>query len=341
MSERRLDRANMVVGERTTRHAEPPVPVICLYGPTASGKTEFAMACVDHFGCELISVDSALVYRGLDIGTAKPDAETLQRYPHRLVDVADPWTPYSAADFARDAARAIRAIHARGRVPLLVGGTMLYFRALLDGLNTLPPADFETRAQLLRELEAHGLAPLSAELARVDPDTSARLSANDTQRTLRALEVWRGTGKPLSSWQAVPAQSIISLAPLELVLWPEPRQCLHKRIATRFDLMLKAGFLEEVERLRSDSRIHRNLPSMRSVGYRQAWQYLEGECDFDSFRERSIAATRQLAKRQFTWLRRDSAAQRHNPYGPAPDTHPFTQRITSWLETQGDRHPHT
>ncbi|MEM6986058.1 MAG: tRNA (adenosine(37)-N6)-dimethylallyltransferase MiaA [Pseudomonadota bacterium] len=311
-------------------------PVVCLYGPTASGKTDFAIECADAFGCELISVDSALVYRGLDVGTAKPDADTLARYPHWLVDVVDPWTPYSAADFCRDAASAIETICSKGRVPLLVGGTMLYFRALLNGLNALPPADRAVRDALQAEMQSRGLAALRAELAEVDPVADARLSANDTQRTLRALEVWRGTGKSLSDWQAEPVKPLLPLRTLELALWPEPRAQLHANIETRFDQMLQRGFLAEMEALRADQRLHADLPSMRSVGYRQAWQYLDGECDFDQFRARAIAATRQLAKRQFTWLRSLKAVPHHNPYEPGQHTHPFMQRISAWLETLRD-----
>ncbi|MEM7379479.1 MAG: tRNA (adenosine(37)-N6)-dimethylallyltransferase MiaA [Pseudomonadota bacterium] len=310
--------------------------VICLYGPTASGKTEFALQCADAFGCELVSVDSALVYRGLDIGTAKPDAVTQAQYPHKLVDVVDPWEHYSAADFCRDAAQAIRDAHAAGRVPLLVGGTMLYFRALLEGLNTLPASDPVVRSALQRALAEEGLAPLRAELARVDPALHARLSDNDTQRTLRGLEVWRMTGRPLSVWHAEPRVLPLPLEALELALWPEPRASLHHHIEVRFDAMLELGFLDEVDRLRSDPRMHADLPSMRSVGYRQAWQFRDGACDFDRFRARAIAATRQLAKRQFTWLRSLPTVPRHNPYHAVDGYHPFLQRITTWLEAVSD-----
>ncbi|MEM9601913.1 MAG: tRNA (adenosine(37)-N6)-dimethylallyltransferase MiaA [Pseudomonadota bacterium] len=311
-------------------------PVICLYGPTASGKTELALQCAEAFGCAIVSVDSALVYRGLDIGTAKPDAATLGRYPHALVNVVEPWERYSAADFCRDAGQAIREAHAAGRVPLLVGGTMLYFKALLEGLNVLPASDPAVRTALQRTLAEAGLAPLRAELARVDPELHARLSENDTQRTLRGLEVWRMTGRPLSAWQAEPSAPSLPLRALQLALWPEPRTTLHRHIESRFDAMLEQGFLDEVEQLRRNPRMHADLPSMRSVGYRQAWQYLDGAYDFDRFRAHAVAATRQLAKRQFTWLRSLPTAPRHNPYHAADGTHPFLQRIATWLEALRD-----
>ena len=310
-----------------------PIPAICLYGPTASGKTDLAIELSRQFGCDIISVDSALVYRGLDIGTAKPDSETLAQWPHRLVDVADAWQPFSVSDFCTEAACAIRDSAAAGRVPVLVGGTMLYFRALLNGLNALPAADPSIRSALACRLESEGLDALRRELAQVDPALDARLAANDRQRTLRGLEVWHGSGRSLSDWQQSPAVPLIPIRPLELTLWPEPRTALHQLIETRFDAMLGAGFLDEVAALRDDERMHAELPSMRSVGYRQAWQHLDGDCDFAEFRARAIAATRQLAKRQFTWLRQYPDAARLNPYQPLAGEHPFVQRVGEWLET--------
>ncbi len=311
-----------------------PIPVICLYGPTASGKTALAISLAEHFGCDLISVDSALVYRSLNIGSAKPDADTLAAWPHRLVDIVDPWHAYSVAEFCRDATKAIHDAVAAGRVPLLVGGTMLYFRALLEGLNELPQAEPKVRAALEARVVKEGLAALREELARVDPETHQKLAANDRQRTLRALEVWHVSGRAISDWQREPATRSVSLQPLELVLWPEPRAQLHQLIETRFDAMLAEGFLDEVAALREDARMHADLPSMRSVGYRQAWRYLSGEGDLDRFRADALTATRQLAKRQFTWLRRYPHAQRHNPYQQHTGTHPFVERVGNWLETQ-------
>ena len=286
---------------------------IALMGPTASGKTALALDWAERLDTEVISVDSALVYRGLDIGAAKPDAATRARIPHRLVDVRDPHQTYSAADFATDALAAMQALAARGCVPLLAGGTMLYFHALLHGLSPMPAADPSLRAVLQAELEERGAAALHAELARHDPEAAARIHANDPQRLLRALEVFRLSGRPISDWQRAARAAPFPFRVLRLVLAPQDRAVLHGRIAARFDAMLEAGFLDEVRRLRADPRLHPDLPSIRAVGYRQAWRLLDGECTAAEFREQAIAATRQLAKRQLTWLRGELDARWLDP----------------------------
>ncbi len=271
-------------------------------GPTASGKTALAVSLVERYPLEIISVDSALVYRGMNIGTAKPDAATLARAPHHLLDIRDPTEAYSAAAFCDDARGLMADIVARGRVPLLVGGTMLYFRALLQGLDDLPRADAALRKQQEAEAAARGWPALHAELAAVDPVTAARLAPNDSQRIGRALEVFRLTGTPMSALLDR-TQSELPYRVLQLALIPSDRAVLHQRIAARFDAMLAEGLLDEVESLRRTFALTPDLPTMRAVGYRQAWAYLEGEIDFNALRETGIAATRQLAKRQLTWLR--------------------------------------
>ncbi|HEU4665125.1 MAG TPA: tRNA (adenosine(37)-N6)-dimethylallyltransferase MiaA [Dokdonella sp.] len=285
---------------------------IFLMGPTASGKTALACALADRFGVELVSVDSALVYRGLDIGAAKPDAATLAHYPHRLVDIRDPAHPYSAADFRTDALAALDEITRAGRVPLLVGGTGLYFRALEHGLSALPDADAETRAQLTREADAIGWAAMHARLRRLDPLAALRIRAGDAQRIQRALEVIELSGRPLSEQQAG-CSGRLPWRVLKLALVPRARARLHARIEQRFDAMLRDGFLGEARRLREASTWNADLPAMRAVGYRQAWPYLAGEVDEATFRERAIAATRQLAKRQITWLRSELDARWFDP----------------------------
>ena len=277
-------------------------PAIFLMGPTASGKTALAVSLVERFPLEIISVDSALVYRGMDIGTAKPDAATLARAPHHLLDIRDPTEAYSAAAFCDDARRLMADIVARGRVPLLVGGTMLYFRALLQGLDDLPRADAALRKELEAEAAARGWPALHAELAQVDPATAARLAPNDSQRIGRALEIFRLTGTPMSALLDR-AQSVLPYRVLQLALIPSDRAVLHQRIAARFDTMLAEGLIGEVETLRRTYALTPDLPAMRAVGYRQAWAYLDGEIDLRELREQGIAATRQLAKRQLTWLR--------------------------------------
>ncbi len=276
---------------------------IALMGPTASGKTALAADWAEALDTEIVSVDSALVYRGMDIGSAKPDAALLARAPHRLIDIRDPHESYSAAEFARDALAAMRDLAAQGRVPLLVGGTGLYFHALLHGLSEMPEADAAMREAIAAEAAERGWPALHAELAKVDPEAAARIHATDPQRIMRALEVWRLTGRPISDWQRAAQRRPFPFRVLRLVLAPRERAVLHARIAARFDAMLAAGFLDEVRRLRADPRLHPDLPAMRAVGYRQAWAHLDGETDAATFRAQAIAATRQLAKRQFTWLR--------------------------------------
>ena len=281
---------------------------ICLMGPTAAGKTDLAVALHDAVPCELISVDSALVYRGMDIGTAKPSPELLARVPHRLVDILDPAEAYSAGRFRDDALAAMDEIASAGRVPLLVGGTMLYFRALERGLADLPTADPALRAELAAEGERLGWPAMHRHLAEVDPESAAAIHPNDPQRIQRALEVQRLTGRPLSDLQRAARESVPPWRLLKLVVAPESRAWLHERIARRFGSMLDEGFLDEVARLRARGDLHLGCPSMRAVGYRQAWQHLDGEFDREEMVARAVAATRQLAKRQFTWLRRETHA---------------------------------
>jgi tRNA dimethylallyltransferase len=276
---------------------------VALMGPTASGKTALAMDWARRLRTEIVSVDSALVYRGLDIGSAKPDAAMRAAVPHHLVDLRAPHEVYSAADFAADALACMQAIAGRGRVPILAGGTGLYFEALFDGLADMPAADPAVRAQLQAEAAKRGWAALHAELAAVDPAAGARIHANDPQRITRALEVHRLTGESISAWQGRRARRVFPFRVLKLVLCPGERGLLHERIAQRFDAMLAQGFLDEVRALRADPRLHADLPATRAVGYRQAWRHLSGETDAATFREQAIAATRQLAKRQLTWLR--------------------------------------
>ena len=284
----------------------PVTPIVCLLGPTASGKTAAALALAARHPVEIISVDSALVYREMDIGTAKPTMEERERVPHHLIDIVDPADAYSAAQFRTDTLRLVREITARGRVPLLVGGTMLYYKALTQGLNDLPGADAEVRATLDAQALRDGWPALHARLAEVDPITAGRLAPNDSQRIQRALEVFMSTGQPMSELLAAPARVDDLASPWRFVpvaLEPSDRSVLHARIADRFDAMLAAGFIDEVERLRARGDLHPRLPSMRCVGYRQAWEYLDGVGDFAAMRDKGVFATRQLCKRQLTWLR--------------------------------------
>lgn len=289
---------------------------IFLMGPTASGKTALACKLSELFPLDLISVDSALVYRGMDIGTAKPDATTLARYPHALIDIRDPGQPYSAADFVADALPAMQRASAQGRVPLLVGGTGLYFRALQQGLSNLPEADPATRAKLAAEAAQLGWPAMHARLSQRDPVAASRIGCNDAQRLQRALEVIELTGRPLSELQRGGAAVCFPWRVLKLTLFPADRKLLHERIAARFDAMLAAGFLDEVRALRTCTDLHAELPAIRAVGYRQAWEHLDGQTDLAGFRDRAIFATRQLAKRQITWLRSDAGARRFDPDQP-------------------------
>jgi len=278
-------------------------PAVLLAGPTASGKSALALALAERFAAEIVSVDSAQVYRGMDIGTAKPDAATRARVPHHLVDLLDPTEAYSAARFRADALSAIAAIRARGRVPLLVGGTMLYFKALAEGLSALPAADPALRARLDARASAAGWPALHAELARIDPATAARVAPTDAQRIQRALEVHALTGTPLSRLLGV-READGALGPaVAVALLPPDRARLHAAIARRFDAMLAAGLVDELAALRRRYALTPELPAMRCVGYRQAWEFLDGAIDAATLRAKGIAATRQLAKRQFTWLR--------------------------------------
>ncbi|USE80689.1 tRNA (adenosine(37)-N6)-dimethylallyltransferase MiaA [Cupriavidus gilardii] len=288
--------------------AASPAPIVCLLGPTASGKTAAALALAARAPIEIISMDSALVYREMDVGTAKPSAAELAAVPHHLIDIIDPADSYSAAQFVADTNALVESIRARGREPLIVGGTMLYYKALTQGLNDLPQADPQVRAELDRLAEERGWPALHAMLAQVDPVTAARLARNDSHRIQRALEIHRLTGQPMSALLAreADARTFDGQAGSRfraIALEPSDRAVLHARIEARFDAMLGGGLLDEVERLRSRGDLHPGLPSIRCVGYRQVWEYLDGHCDFATMRERGIAATRQLCKRQLTWLR--------------------------------------
>lgn len=275
---------------------------LALMGPTASGKTQAALDVATRWPVHLISVDSALVYRQLDIGSAKPDAATLTRFPHALIDIVEPWQPYSAADFARDARAEIDRALAQGKMPVLVGGTGLYFRALTQGLSDLPESDPEIRKALEIELATNGLGALHARLQTLDPKAASKIHPNDPQRTLRALEVIQITGQPLSALQGQ-RRAELPVRLLKLVLCPADRGLLHERIAIRFQQMLQDGLLAEVERLRAMPEVHADLPALRAVGYRQAWETLDGNMPMKELKDRGIFATRQLAKRQITWLR--------------------------------------
>ena len=288
----------------------PAHPVILLMGPTAAGKTDLAVRLAVRFGLEVVSVDSAQVYRHMDIGTAKPGAKALAAAPHHLIDILDPTQRYSAAQFCEDARRLLTEIDARGRSPLLVGGTMLYFKALRDGLSELPAADSHTRAVIDAMAGASGWPALHAELSRIDPITAARLKPTDAQRIQRALEVYYLTGQPLSALIAQHRPSVPKRRTIPIALEPSDRAVLHQRIEQRFEVMLELGLIGEVRRLRERFDLNPSLPSMRAVGYRQVWQHLDGKFGLGTLRAKAVAATRQLAKRQLTWLRSWNDAQR-------------------------------
>lgn len=276
--------------------------VLFLMGPTASGKTALALELAEKHNCEIISVDSALIYRGMDIGSAKPSADELARGPHRLIDIRDPSESYSAADFRADAIAQIEEIVSMGKTPVLVGGTMMYFKALLEGLSPLPSADEAIRAEIQAEADEKGWEALHDQLREIDPVSAERIHPNDPQRLSRALEVYRISGKSMTEL----TQTKSAPLPYDVVQFaiaPRERKVLHDLIAQRFAIMLKQGFIEEVTELKARGDLHLDLPSMRCVGYRQCWQYLDGEFDYDTMVEKAVAATRQLAKRQLTWLR--------------------------------------
>ena len=281
---------------------------IFLMGPTASGKTGLAVELCERFPLEIISVDSALVYRGMDIGTAKPDAETLRRAPHRLIDIRDPSESYSAADFRNDALREMESITSAGKVPLLAGGTMLYFRALEFGLSELPAADPEVRKSLELQAAEIGWPAMHAILAEKDPQAAARIHPNDPQRIQRALEIIRISGRSMTGLKQESIGEKLDYRLHKIIISPEPRCVLHERIEQRFDLMMKDGFVDEIRSLHGRPDLNADMPSMRAVGYRQAWEWLDGGCTMAKMREKAIAATRQLAKRQLTWLRRESTS---------------------------------
>ncbi|MGK0496305.1 MAG: tRNA dimethylallyltransferase [Neptuniibacter pectenicola] len=279
------------------------LPVIFLMGPTASGKTDLAMQLYDQLPCEIVSVDSAMIYRGMDIGTAKPDSATLARYPHKLIDLCDPAEAYSAAEFRRDALAQIDEIRSAGKIPLLTGGTMMYFHALKNGLATLPEANPVVREQILKKAELEGWESIHRRLADVDPESAARLNKNDSQRLQRALEVYEITGRPMSELWAEQKSQQPDFSIVPMAVMPKERTMLHERIEKRFDIMLEQGFVDEVRGLWERGDLTLQMPSVRCVGYRQVWEYFAGTWDFETMKFKGVVATRQLAKRQVTWLR--------------------------------------
>jgi len=291
----------------------PRQQLALIMGPTACGKTDLAIALAEKYPFDIISVDSAMVYRGMDIGTAKPDKDTLRRYPHQLIDILDPAQAYSAADFCRDARQAVEASFRRGRWPLLVGGTFLYFNAWINGLSQLPSADATIRAQLLDRAQNIGWAGMHRELAEVDRISAARIHPNDPQRIQRALEVFYSSGKPLSVWHAEENKSACPFPMCKLVLAPEDRGLLAPRIEKRFQAMLNLGLLDEVEQLFRRPDLSAETPSIRSVGYRQVWKWLAGEYSYSEMQEKAVTATRQFAKRQYTWLQKEKGQAWINP----------------------------
>lgn len=306
-------------------------PLVFIMGPTGAGKTRLALSLAERMPCEIVSVDSALVYRGLDIGTAKPNPAERARATHHLIDICDPAERYSAARFRRDARAAVEAISARGRLALLVGGTGLYFRALQYGLAELPDADPEVRAALRSTLHEEGAAALHRRLAEIDPEAAARIHPNDPQRLVRALEVHQLTGSPLSSlWRGAHLEPLARPV-VKLVLAPARRNVLHAGIARRFDAMLERGFVNEVRALRARRDLSLELPALRTVGYREVWRFLDGDSDYDAMRERGIIATRQLAKRQLTWLRREADCEWLDSTDPAGATRRAAERVQGMI----------
>jgi len=305
-------------------------PAIFLMGPTASGKTAMAVELVKRFPLEIISVDSALVYRGMDIGTARPDAEVLDVAPHRLIDIRDPSEAYSAAEFREDALQAMVDITAQGRIPLLVGGTFLYFRALQHGLSDMPAADPEIRARLEAEAQRDGWESLHTRLAGIDPIAAARIHATDPQRIQRALEVHEISGLPISEFHAQGRSSDLPYRLLKLALVPDDRTLLHQRIESRFRSMLAAGLVDEVRRLYERGDLTPELPAMRAVGYRQVWLYLAGKIGYDEMVEQAIVATRQYAKRQLTWLRGEADVVSYAAEDPLAESR-IVECLTDWL----------
>lgn len=284
-----------------SKQAKKPLAIF-LMGPTASGKTDLAMRLCDHLPVEIISVDSALIYKGMDIGTAKPSSEELAKYPHKLVDILDPLVSYSAADFRKDALLAMEEITSRGKIPLLVGGTMLYFKALLDGLSPLPSSQIEVRAEIDAEAKEHGWQYMHEKLQEIDPISAARIHPNDPQRLSRALEVYKISGKTLTELTQIKGKAL-EYETLQFAIAPKDRAVLHQRIELRFKNMQKHGFTQEVEKLYKRGDLNIDLPSIRCVGYRQMWEYLDNKIDLEEAEFRGICASRQLAKRQITWLR--------------------------------------
>jgi tRNA dimethylallyltransferase len=309
-------------------------PAILLMGPTGAGKTDLAAALVEHFPLEIVSVDAAMVFRGMDIGTAKPGPALLARAPHHLVDLIDPADSYSAARFLADAGAAIRSIESRGNTPLLVGGTMLYFRAFRSGLARLPPADPALRRRLEGRAAAEGWPALHAELARLDPPSAARIRPGDRQRIQRALEVIERTGRPLSAQLAEDLRGAARADDLTLVLAPADRAALFERIGRRFEAMLAAGLVAEVETLRARGSLHAGLPSMRLIGYRQILEHLEGATTLAEASQKAVAATRQLARRQLTWLRAEPGAEWFDAFD-ATTPERIEARVAEWFRKRG------
>ncbi len=308
-------------------------PAILLMGPTASGKTTLSAQLAQSLQCEVISVDSAQIYKEMNIGTAKPDAGFLRQTPHHGIDIIEPHESYSAAKFRDDALTHMREITERGKIPLLVGGTMLYFKALIEGLNDLPEADPMVRLMIDTLAEEKGWPGVHANLMNVDPETASRLDPNDAQRIQRAMEIYHLTGKPMSEWLAKPKYVYFPYTPITIVITPGDRGVLHERIATRFDNMLAAGLIDEVARLREEYALEPTMPSMRCVGYRQTWQHLNGAFDRAELREQGIAATRQLAKRQLTWLRAMEGVAEFDCL--APDMQP---RVLDYIRQELEAH---